>query len=129
MIKIDYGFYPAFNIINPLKQANYRAVSMATFWDQPPQKNYQPLKGQIFITLLDSQITKQTLKPAKIEDKPSFKMIRNHLAVGLVCENDQWKKTVYGDGIKGEVINSNIEGNNYQLTIKIATFPTLFSDI
>ncbi len=119
---------PIFNVINPLRQANYRAVSIATFWDQPPQKIQQPLKGQIFVTLLDSQITKQTLKPAKIEDKPSFKIIRNHLAIGLVCENDKWQKRVYGDGIKGEVIDSKIEQNNYQLTIKIQTFPTLFSD-
>lgn len=110
MIKIDYGFYPAFNIINPLKQANYRAVSMATFWDQPPQKNYQPLKGQIFITLLDSQITKQTLKPAKIEDKPSFKMIRNHLAVGLVCENDQWKKPSMVMELKEKSLIATLKG-------------------
>ncbi|EAZ91494.1 hypothetical protein [Crocosphaera chwakensis] len=119
---------PIFNIINPLRQANYRAVSIATFWDQPPQKDHQPLKGQVFVTLLDSQINKKILKPAKIEDKPSFKISRNHLAIGLVCDNDQWQARVYGDGIKGEVINSNIEGNNYQLTIKIETFPTLFND-
>lgn len=123
-----WNHQPVFEIINPLRRSNYRAVSIATFWDRTPQNNYPPLKGQIFITLLNSAIDKKLLNPAKIEDKPSFKIIRNHLAIGLVCENDQWQKKVYGDGIKGEVINSKIEDNNYQLTIKIQRFPTLFSD-
>ncbi|MDJ0598949.1 MAG: beta-galactosidase [Crocosphaera sp.] len=119
---------PLFNIINPLRQANYRSVSIATFWDQPPQKDYQSLRGQIFITLLNSTISQQILKPARIEDEPSVKISRNHLAVGLICEDNQWQKTVYGEGIKGEVTDSKINGNNYQLTIKIQIFPTLFSN-
>ena len=117
-----------FNIINPLRQANYRSVSIATFWEQPPQKQHQPLQGQIFLTLLNSTITKQILKPAKIEDEPSFKISRNHLAMGLICENNQWQNKVYGDGIKGKVLESKIEGDNHQLSITIQIFPNLFSN-
>ena len=102
---------------------------MATAWDTTPEKNHQSLQGQIFITLINGSIDKQILKPAKIEDEPSFKISRNHLAIGLICEDDQWRKVVYGEGIKGEVINSKIEQNEYQLTLKIQKFPTLFSDI
>ncbi|MDJ0659560.1 MAG: hypothetical protein QNJ42_08715 [Crocosphaera sp.] len=119
---------PLFNIINPLRQANYRSVSIATFWEQPPQKQHQPLQGQIFVTLLNSTITKQILKPAKIEDEPSFKISRNHLAMGLICENNQWQNKVYGDGIKGKVLESKIEGDNHQLSITIQIFPNLFSN-
>ncbi len=119
---------PVFKIINPLRQMNYRSVSLATSWDRPSEKNHQPLRGQIFVTLLNGTINQQKLRPARIGDEPSLKISKNHLAIGLVCEDNQWKKIVYGDGIKGEVIASKIQDNNYQLTIKIQRFPTLFSN-
>ncbi|MDJ0729568.1 MAG: hypothetical protein QNJ33_06195 [Crocosphaera sp.] len=119
---------PSFKIINPLRQFNYRSVSIANSWDRPPEKNHQPLQGQIFVTLLQGTIRSKQLKKAKIEDQASFIVSKSHLAIGLVCEDNQWKKTVYGDGIKGEVIDSKIYENNYQLTIKLQIFPTLFSN-
>ncbi len=127
--KLWFNDEPQFQIINPLRQANYRAVSMATSWDKPPQIEHQPLQGQIFLTLLGGKATIQTLKPARNEDQASLRIIKNYLVLGLVCRNNQWDKQVYGDGIKGEMINSQMNDNTYKLTLKIQTFPTILSNI
>ncbi|MEA5535406.1 hypothetical protein [Crocosphaera sp. XPORK-15E] len=118
---------PQFEIINPLRQGNYRAVSIATFWDNLPQKTHEPLQGQIFVTLLGGMVKIQTLSPAREGDKPSLKMIKNHLIIGLVCSNNTWDKIVYGDGIRGEIIESETNNNEFKLTLKIQTFPTLLT--
>ncbi len=118
---------PQYDIINPLRQANYRAVSLATFWDSPSQEDHEPLQGQIFLTLLNGKVQIQELPPARLEDKTSYKIIRNYLTMGLVCNNNKWDKKVYGNGIKGEVIESNNNSNNYSFKIAIQTFPTLLT--
>ena len=116
---------PQFEIINPLRQANYRAVSIATSWDNSPAKYHEPLQGQIFLTFLGGAVKRQELPPARIEDKASFKIIKNHLTIGLICDRNEWDTKVYGNGIKGEIIESKTNDNHYQLTLKIQTFPTL----
>lgn len=118
---------PQYEIINPLRQANYRAVSLATFWDSQPQKSQAPLQGQIFLTLLDGMMERQELPPARNEDQASYKIQKNYLTMGLVSNNNEWDKKVYGNGIKGEVIENQTYRNNYQLKIKIQTFPTLLT--
>ena len=118
---------PKYEIINPLRQANYRAVSIATVWDSSPQLDHDLLQGQIFLTLLDGTVTIQELPAARVEDQASYKISKGYLTIGLVSNDDQWDKKVYGNGIKGEVIESNTKGNNYQLSIELQTFPTLLT--
>lgn len=127
-VKLWYNNEPQFHVINPLRQANYRAVSIATFWDNSPVKYHEPLQGQIFITFLAGLVRIQELPSAKIEDKTSFKIIKNHLTIGLICDNNEWNNKVYGNGIKGEILESKTNDNHYQLSLKIQTFPTLITN-
>ena len=79
------------------------------------------------MTLLDGTVTIQELPAARVEDQASYKISKGYLTIGLVSNDDQWDKKVYGNGIKGEVIDSNTKGNNYQLSIELQTFPTLLT--
>jgi hypothetical protein len=124
-VKLWHDNEPQFHVINPLRQANYRAVSLATSWDNFLAKYHEPLQGQIFLTFLGGTVKIQELPPARIEDKASFKIIKNHLMIGLICDNNDWDTKVYGNGIKGEIIETKTYDNHYQLTLKIQTFPTL----
>jgi hypothetical protein len=128
---------PQFKVINPLKEYNARAVTIATEWDQPPTKPQSPIHGQIFITLQGGKMSfeklpipshyNKSLSSAKVE--PNLKIMTEEIAIGLVCRNGIWDKNVYGDGIQGEIIESKTEGDKTQLKLEITEKDRQFGKI
>lgn len=132
--KLWFNNTPQFQVINPLRRFNTRAVSIATSWDQPSSKSDKPLHGQIFMTLQGGKITiKKLPNPSKSDlpeqlgdrqetsqiEQPSLKLKGREIVIGMVCHKGIWDKKVYGDGIQGEIIESNTEGELIKLKLKI----------
>ncbi len=116
---------PNWDIVNPLKWTNSRAVSIATAWDRPPVKATVPLNGQIFMTLQGGKVAVEELTPAREGDRPSFKLKGEELIIGLVCRQGIWDKTVYGNDIRGEVIDTQSDGETIKLKLQFRNNPNL----
>ena len=116
---------PNWDIVNPLKWTNSRAVSIATAWDRPPVKATVPLNGQIFMTLQGGKVAVEELTPAREGDQPSFKLKGEELIIGLVCRQGVWDKTVYGNDLRGQIIDSQNDNGLIQLKLQFKDNPNL----
>lgn len=115
-----FGKYkPNLNIINPLKWANSRAVSIATYWDRLPVKTTVPLNGQIFMTLQGGRIEVEKLNPVKKTDPPSFKLKGEELIIGMVCRHGVWEREIYGENIRGDIVEFNSDGDRIKLVLNL----------
>ncbi len=102
---------PNRDVVNPLKWANSRAVSIATYWDRPTVKTTVPLNGQIFMTFQGGKVAVKKLTPARESDRPSFKLKGEELIIGMVCRQGIWDQEVYGDNLRGTVDFFQKSGN------------------
>ncbi|MDJ0686944.1 MAG: hypothetical protein QNJ41_00385 [Xenococcaceae cyanobacterium MO_188.B32] len=116
---------PNWDIVNPLRWANSRAVSIATDWDRPPVKTTVPLNGQIFMTLQGGKVAVEELTPAREGDRPSFKLKGEELIIGLVCRQGVWDKTVYSNELRGTILDSQSDGETIKLKLQLKENPNL----
>ncbi|WP_222427145.1 hypothetical protein [Hyella patelloides] len=118
---------PNLDVVNPLKWANSRAISIATDWDRPPVKTKAPLNGQIFMTLQSGKVDVEQLTPARKSvrvaqaspDRPSWKLKGRELIIGMVCRQGVWDRKVYGDDIQGTVVDAQNDGELIKLKLKL----------
>ena len=114
---------------------NFRAAYVAVQWDRPPIAHHDtPIHGQVFISLPAAMVHVAKL-PAYLPDaNDSLRIGHGPLRIGLVCRQGKWDKTVYGDGIRGEVLAAEGDppaagkpaGNDkVRLTVSIRKVPTL----
>lgn len=116
---------PNAKIVNPLKWANSRAVSIATDWDREAAKITSPLNGQIFMTLQGGKIDVQKLTPVNKSDRPSFKLKGQELIIGLVCRQGVWDTKVYGENLRGKILDSQTDGELIKLKLQLKDNPNL----
>ena len=119
---------PNLKVVNPLRWANYRAVSIATEWDRQPVKTTTPLNGQIFMTLQGGKVAVEELTPVRESDRPSFKLKGEELIIGLVCRQGVWDTKVYGNEIRGTVVNAQNNGESIELTLNLKDDPNLTAE-
>ena len=118
---------PAMHIVDPLRRANYRAVSIATSWDHPPRTEHGPLHGQVFVTLVGGSMSAHELPAPKAGAEPSVQIRAGEVALGLVCRAGTWDARVHGDGIRGSVTDQKTEGSRYHVTLEVKVVPGLFT--
>ncbi|MGK7947677.1 MAG: hypothetical protein AB4368_02415 [Xenococcaceae cyanobacterium] len=120
-----YQNKPNLKVVNPLRWANSRAVSIATEWDRQPVKTTTPLQGQIFMTLQGGKVTVEELTPVRESDRPSFKLKGEELIIGLVCRQGVWDTKVYGNEIRGTVVNTQNDGESIEFKLELKDDPNL----
>lgn len=120
---------PQMQVIEPLRRANAKAVSIATAWDRPVTDSTSPLHGQIFITLLAGAVQEQMLTPVQVGVPSSLRLSGQNVSIGLVCRHGNWDRTVYGDGIRGEILLQITEGDRIDLKLKLKQFPTFLTQL
>ena len=118
---------PQMDVVNPLRLANSRAVSIATSWERSPAKTEVSLHGQIFMSLRGGAVEVKKLLTNQEGEQDSFKLKTHDMIIGLVCRHGIWDKEVYGNGIRGEIIDSKTEDKQIELTLKIRKVPTLIT--
>jgi hypothetical protein len=130
---VGYTFYkwggavPAFGQIRWLAEANYRAIPIAVQWDRPPVQTHEPLNGQFFLTLEAAIASVQKLRPPDPNAEPSLRISTSEIHLGLICRQGAWDQRVYGNGITGEVTQSQTTGNQYRVALRLKMIPGMFT--
>jgi hypothetical protein len=126
--KVWSGSGPRWSVVHALARHNARAASVAVASDRPPPAVAAPLHGQIFVTLYAGAVSVRTLPPARAGDPPSLRLDPSPLYLGLVCRRGAWDRRVYGNGIRGEVLESGAEGGHVRLRLRIEQVAKQFLD-
>jgi hypothetical protein len=126
--KLWAGAGPRWNIVSPLRQHNARAVVLATALESPGATPPPPLHGQVFVTLQTGAVSVRTLPPARPGDPPSLRLSPSPVYLGLVCRQGAWDRRVYGNGIRGDCLESSAEGGRQRLRLRIEQVSKRFLD-
>ena len=119
---------PNRKVVNPLRWANSRAVSIATEWDRASFTPTTPVHGQIFMTLQGGKVAVEELPPVQASDRPSYKLKGEELIIGMVCRQGVWDTKVYGNEIRGTVVDTADDGELIKLKLKLKDDPNLTAD-
>ncbi len=118
---------PRWDVVRPLRIANGRAVSLAVAADLRVPGCDGPLTGQVFIGLEGATVAVEALPPARPGQVAGT---RRHVAearIGLVCRGDVWDTTVYGNGLRGEVVAQAYADGTYVLELRVRFVPALLT--
>ena len=119
---------PNRKIVNPLQWANSRAVSIATEWDRSSFTPKTPVHGQIFMTLQGGKVAVEELTPVQASDRPSYKLKGEELIIGMVCRQGIWDTQVYGNEIRGTVVDAQNDSELIKLKLKLKDDPNLTAE-
>lgn len=106
-------------VVAPLWRANYRAPGIAVGADVATQPAASELHGQYFLTLRGGVVAEHELPAAHSGQASSSLRQESPLYIGLVCREGRWDATVYGDGIRGEVLDQQRNGDAHVLRIRM----------
>lgn len=65
------------------------------------------------------RVAVEKLTPARESDRSSFKLKGEELIVGMVCRWGIWDREVYGENIRGTVVESQSDGEIIKLKLKL----------
>jgi hypothetical protein len=130
---IGYTWYrwkaqpPTYGDIRWMAVCNLRALSYAARSDQPRETSLPPFHGQYAISLHGGQGHAAKLPAPRAGVEPSLKIKTGHLFLGFVCRRGTWDTVVYGNSIRGEVIEQNTNGSTVSLKIRIRATPGMYT--
>lgn len=118
---------PNVPVTEELMRINYRSPSLAAESDRAPAGRRRPFHGQYFMCLEQAAMFHDALPAPKAGMAPSVLIAGKPLHLGFVCRHGRWDRTVYGDGIRGEVLRQKTKAGLHVLTIRIKSSRGIFT--